>query len=106
MGPIFYALHKLEILRIPIDEEVVDLDISSHGGYAYAQEKNESEQGKQKSKCKDYIIISTTRISSYTFASGSGACPLFFVYLLWVILFISLFSFIALMECMSYIFIL
>jgi len=43
MGPIFYALHKLEILRIPIDEEVVDLDISSHGGYAYAQEKNESE---------------------------------------------------------------
>jgi len=38
MGPIFYALHKLEILRIPVDEEVTGLDISCHGGYAYAQE--------------------------------------------------------------------
>ncbi|XP_020222033.1 ammonium transporter 1 member 3-like [Cajanus cajan] len=40
MGPIFYALHKLEILRIPVQEEVAGLDISSHGGYAYAQEDN------------------------------------------------------------------
>ncbi|WVY92652.1 hypothetical protein V8G54_031740 [Vigna mungo] len=38
MGPIFYALHKLEILRIPVNEEVTGLDISCHGGYAYAQE--------------------------------------------------------------------
>ncbi|KAF2312569.1 hypothetical protein GH714_035109 [Hevea brasiliensis] len=35
MGPLFYALHKLRILRISIDEEVAGLDISSHGGYAY-----------------------------------------------------------------------
>ncbi|QCD78008.1 ammonium transporter 1 member 3-like [Vigna unguiculata] len=38
MGPIFYALHKLEILRIPVHEEVTGLDISCHGGYAYAPE--------------------------------------------------------------------
>lgn len=36
MGTLFYALHKLRILRISIDEEVAGLDISRHGGYAYA----------------------------------------------------------------------
>ncbi|KAL9672472.1 hypothetical protein QQ045_028723 [Rhodiola kirilowii] len=35
MGPLFYALHKLRILRISIDDEVAGLDVSSHGGYAY-----------------------------------------------------------------------
>ncbi|PIA32185.1 hypothetical protein AQUCO_04500053v1 [Aquilegia coerulea] len=35
MGPLFYALHKLKILRISIDEELAGLDVSSHGGYAY-----------------------------------------------------------------------
>ncbi|OIW10705.1 hypothetical protein TanjilG_16077 [Lupinus angustifolius] len=36
MGPMFYGLHKLNILRISIDDEVAGLDISRHGGYAYA----------------------------------------------------------------------
>lgn len=35
MGPLFYGLHKLRVLRISIDEEVAGLDISCHGGYAY-----------------------------------------------------------------------
>ncbi|KAI3806314.1 hypothetical protein L1987_22213 [Smallanthus sonchifolius] len=35
MGPLFYLLHKLRILRISSDEEIAGLDISSHGGYAY-----------------------------------------------------------------------
>lgn len=35
MGPLFYALHKLRILRISTDEELAGLDISRHGGYAY-----------------------------------------------------------------------
>ncbi|XP_015873786.3 ammonium transporter 1 member 3 [Ziziphus jujuba] len=37
MGPLFYILHKLGLLRISADEEIAGLDISSHGGYAYAQ---------------------------------------------------------------------
>uniref|UniRef100_A0A803PVF0 Ammonium transporter n=1 Tax=Cannabis sativa TaxID=3483 RepID=A0A803PVF0_CANSA len=37
MGPLFYILHKLRLLRITVDEEVAGLDISSHGGYAYTQ---------------------------------------------------------------------
>jgi Amt family ammonium transporter len=41
MGPMFYALHKLNLLRIPVHDELAGLDISSHGGYAYApQEEN------------------------------------------------------------------
>ncbi|OAY61085.1 ammonium transporter 1 member 3 [Manihot esculenta] len=44
MGPLFYALHKLRILRISIDEEVAGLDISSHGGYAYVGHHPEGDQ--------------------------------------------------------------
>ncbi|KAK7305389.1 hypothetical protein VNO77_43294 [Canavalia gladiata] len=44
MGPIFYALHHLEILRIPVDEEVAGLDISSHGGNAYASQEDNYRQ--------------------------------------------------------------
>lgn len=42
MGPLFYALHKLGILRISADEEVAGLDISSHGGYAYNAHQEET----------------------------------------------------------------
>ncbi|KAL5710330.1 Thioredoxin amt13 [Ranunculus cassubicifolius] len=43
MGPMFYALHKLGILRISIDDEVAGLDISSHGGYAYVNHDHPEE---------------------------------------------------------------
>ncbi|KAK6927094.1 Ammonium transporter AmtB-like domain [Dillenia turbinata] len=43
MGPLFYALHKLRILRISVEEEVAGLDISSHGGYAYAAHPEENQ---------------------------------------------------------------
>ncbi|XP_071737929.1 ammonium transporter 1 member 3 [Rutidosis leptorrhynchoides] len=42
MGPLFYLLHKLRILRISTDEEIAGLDISSHGGYAYNAHSEES----------------------------------------------------------------
>ncbi|KVH94076.1 ammonium transporter 1 member 3 [Cynara cardunculus var. scolymus] len=42
MGPLFYILHKLRILRISSDEEVAGLDISSHGGYAYSAHPEET----------------------------------------------------------------
>ncbi|KAI3749900.1 hypothetical protein L2E82_20520 [Cichorium intybus] len=42
MGPLFYLLHWLRILRISSDEEVAGLDISSHGGYAYNAHPEES----------------------------------------------------------------
>ncbi|KAM0044731.1 Ammonium transporter 1 member 3 [Helianthus debilis subsp. tardiflorus] len=42
MGPLFYLLHMLRILRISSDEEIAGLDISSHGGYAYNAYSEES----------------------------------------------------------------
>lgn len=42
MGPLFYALDKLKILRISVEEEMAGLDISSHGGYAYIGHSDES----------------------------------------------------------------
>ncbi|KAL7153237.1 hypothetical protein ABFS83_04G153200 [Erythranthe nasuta] len=42
MGPLFYLLHWLGILRISMDDEVAGLDISSHGGYAYNAHEEES----------------------------------------------------------------
>lgn len=44
MGTMFYGLHKLNILRISIDEEVAGLDISRHGGYAYAPQEDNYHQ--------------------------------------------------------------
>ncbi|KAK9279302.1 hypothetical protein L1049_012981 [Liquidambar formosana] len=41
MGPLFYALHKLGILRIPVEDEIAGLDVSSHGGYAYVAHRDE-----------------------------------------------------------------
>ncbi|XP_058109109.1 ammonium transporter 1 member 3-like [Magnolia sinica] len=42
MGPLFYLLHKLRLLRIPPEDEVAGLDISSHGGYAYVAHPEEN----------------------------------------------------------------
>ncbi|KAG0457318.1 hypothetical protein HPP92_022171 [Vanilla planifolia] len=35
MGPLFFALHKMGLLRISLDDEMAGLDITSHGGSAY-----------------------------------------------------------------------
>ncbi|XP_057956681.1 ammonium transporter 1 member 3-like [Malania oleifera] len=42
MGPLFYILHKLRILRISFEDEIAGLDISSHGGYAYVAHPEEN----------------------------------------------------------------
>ncbi|KAE8668786.1 Ammonium transporter 1 member 1 [Hibiscus syriacus] len=35
MGPLFFLLHKLGLLRISSDEEMAGIDVTSHGGLAY-----------------------------------------------------------------------
>lgn len=35
LGPFFYSLRLMGILRVPMEEEDVGLDISHHGGEAY-----------------------------------------------------------------------
>uniref|UniRef100_A0A803LXB8 Ammonium transporter n=1 Tax=Chenopodium quinoa TaxID=63459 RepID=A0A803LXB8_CHEQI len=51
MGPLFYILHKLRLLRISIHEEVAGLDISSHGGYAY----HNQDEDERPQRYNDYI---------------------------------------------------
>ncbi|OWM67339.1 ammonium transporter 1 member 1-like [Punica granatum] len=36
MGPLFYGLHKLKLLRISRDDEMEGMDLTRHGGFAYA----------------------------------------------------------------------
>ena len=36
MGPLFFILHKLKLLRISRDDEVAGMDMTRHGGFAYA----------------------------------------------------------------------
>ncbi|KAK8950771.1 Ammonium transporter 1 member 1 [Platanthera zijinensis] len=45
MGPLFYALHKLGLLRISAEEEMAGLDLTWHGGAAYVYHENNSGEG-------------------------------------------------------------
>ncbi|BFG37252.1 hypothetical protein CerSpe_235260 [Prunus speciosa] len=36
MGPLFYGLHKLKLLRISREDETQGMDMTRHGGFAYA----------------------------------------------------------------------
>ncbi|URD80137.1 Ammonium transporter [Musa troglodytarum] len=35
MGPLFFALHKLNLLRISAEDELAGMDLTRHGGFAY-----------------------------------------------------------------------
>ncbi|XP_065862932.1 ammonium transporter 1 member 1 [Euphorbia lathyris] len=35
MGPLFYILHKLKLLRISAEDEMAGMDMTRHGGFAY-----------------------------------------------------------------------
>ncbi|KAK8941079.1 Ammonium transporter 1 member 2 [Platanthera zijinensis] len=41
MGPLFYGLHKLGLLRISVEDEMAGLDVTRHGGSAYSYYEEE-----------------------------------------------------------------
>ncbi|KAL2936551.1 Ammonium transporter 1 member 1 [Bienertia sinuspersici] len=41
MGPLFFFLHKLKLLRILPDDEMAGMDLTRHGGFAYAYHDEE-----------------------------------------------------------------
>ncbi|KAK1395374.1 Ammonium transporter [Heracleum sosnowskyi] len=45
MGPLFYVLHKLKLLRISAEDEMAGMDMTRHGGFAYAYDEDD-ESGK------------------------------------------------------------
>ena len=45
MGPLFYGLHKLKLLRISSDDEMAGMDLTRHGGFAYVYHDSEDNSG-------------------------------------------------------------
>ncbi|KAK6243401.1 hypothetical protein QUC31_009810 [Theobroma cacao] len=41
MGPLFYVLHKMKLLRISENDETAGMDLTRHGGFAYAYHDEE-----------------------------------------------------------------
>ena len=41
MGPLFYALHKLKLLRISSGDEMAGMDLTRHGGFAYVYNEDD-----------------------------------------------------------------
>nr|GLL44182.1 ammonium transporter 1 member 1-like [Ipomoea trifida] len=50
MGPLFYILHKLKLLRISPDDEMAGMDLTRHGGFAYYHEEDDIKPGFQMGK--------------------------------------------------------
>ena len=44
MGPLFFILNSLNLLRIPPDQEIAGMDVTRHGGSAYNLEDNPGPQ--------------------------------------------------------------
>ncbi|KAI6693770.1 hypothetical protein NL676_021480 [Syzygium grande] len=45
MGPLFFVLHKLKLLRISAEDEMAGMDLTRHGGFAYVYyEEDESQK--------------------------------------------------------------
>ncbi|KAG5232720.1 ammonium transporter member [Salix suchowensis] len=45
MGPLFYGLHKLKLLRISSGDEMAGMDLTRHGGFAYAYHDEDDQSG-------------------------------------------------------------
>jgi Amt family ammonium transporter len=49
MGPLFYGLKKLNLLRISSEDEMAGMDLTRHGGFAYAYHDDDDQFGKPSS---------------------------------------------------------
>ncbi|KAF3457524.1 hypothetical protein FNV43_RR02182 [Rhamnella rubrinervis] len=44
MGPLFFILHKLNLLRISAEDEMAGMDLTRHGGFAYVYHDDDDSQ--------------------------------------------------------------
>nr|DAD19503.1 TPA_asm: hypothetical protein HUJ06_020966 [Nelumbo nucifera] len=44
IGPLFYAVHRLNLLRISGGDEMAGMDLTRHGGFAYIYHDNDPSQ--------------------------------------------------------------
>ncbi|GJY88895.1 ammonium transporter 1 member 1 [Tanacetum coccineum] len=45
MGPLFWGLHKLKLLRISPEDETAGMDMTRHGGFAYVYHDEDDQKG-------------------------------------------------------------
>ncbi|CAK9184248.1 unnamed protein product [Ilex paraguariensis] len=59
MGPLFFILHKLKLLRISPEDEMAGMDLTRHGGFAYVyhDEDDSQKHGVQMSKIEPAASI-------------------------------------------------
>jgi len=60
MGPLFWGLNKLKLLRISSEDELAGMDLTRHGGFAYAYEDDEHKHGIQLRKVEPNGSTPTT----------------------------------------------
>lgn len=48
MGPLFFILHKLKLLRISAEDEMAGMDLTRHGGFAYVYHDGDGDNGSDK----------------------------------------------------------
>jgi len=48
MVPLFYGLNKMKLLRISRDDETAGMDLTRHGGFAYAYHDEEDDESIRK----------------------------------------------------------
>nr|UPE51609.1 AMT1.5 [Camellia sinensis] len=44
MGPLFFVLHKLKLLRISAEDEIAGMDLTRHGGFAYVYRYHDEDE--------------------------------------------------------------
>ncbi|KAK1289974.1 Ammonium transporter 1 member 1 [Acorus calamus] len=62
MGPLFYALHKLNLLRISAEDEMAGMDMTRHGGFAYVYHDEDSSTHATSSPAGFMLKSAATRV--------------------------------------------
>ncbi|KAL1561658.1 Ammonium transporter 1 member 1 [Salvia divinorum] len=59
MGPLFYALHKLRLLRISPEDEMAGMDLTRHGGFAYVYEDDSRDNGMRNGRAESFPAMAS-----------------------------------------------
>lgn len=59
MGPLFYGLHKLKLLRISPEDEMAGMDLTRHGGFAYVYEDDSRDNGMRNSRAESFPAMAS-----------------------------------------------
>ncbi|KAJ1409325.1 Ammonium/urea transporter [Sesbania bispinosa] len=76
MAPLFYGLHKMKLLRISNDDETAGMDMTRHGGFAYAYHDEDDGSTKKPSFMMGRIGPGTTSPSPMATPDQTSPLPM------------------------------